>query len=193
MNLLFSNISSNIISKLTSTILSSHSVLNYIMTRKENEIELLQNELLSSDINNKLSIILSLIKNILRVNNVDNIEELIANYKKPLLEIIDVDNDFSVVSVVSTKNTNNKNINNDNKLLPEPIKICVNSTLEIIEKINILLNNIHVKISKYDNSYVKFMYKINVHKELVEIKLLNIIFDKRLKLLIDICNLYDIL
>jgi len=187
MNLFFPNFTKNIIMHLTSTIMSSHTVFNYIMEHKENEFILLKNELVISDINIKLIIITSLIKNILNNNNINNIDELIKNYKKPLVELLDIenDNDLSII--------NYKEIPSDNSInLPEPIKISLNSTLDIIEQINQVLHSIHDKIVNYKKSYIKYVSRINVHNELQQIKTLDIIFDKRLKMLLDLLVIYDI-
>ena len=162
--------------------MSSHTVFNYIMTHKEDEFILLQNELLLSDINNKLIIITSLIKNILDKNNITNIDELIKNYKKPLIELLD---DFNIVSYQEIPTDNSIN-------LQEPIKISLNSTLDIVEQINKVLHSIHDKIVNHKKSYIKYVSRINVHSELQQIKTLDIIFDKRLKLLLDLLLIYNI-
>ena len=191
MNLLFPNISKNIIMHLTSTIMSSHTVFNYIIGHKEDEFLVLQNELLVSDINNKLIIITSLIKNIFNNNNITNIDELIKHYKKPLVELIDIQNDDDL-SIVNYKDLPfAPEINN--LTIAEPIKIAINSTLDIIEKINEVLYSIHNKIVTYKKSYTKYISRINVHNELQQIKTLDIIFDKRLKILLDLLLIYKIL
>jgi hypothetical protein len=189
MNLLFPNISKNIIMHLTSTIMSSHTVFNYIIGHKEDEFLVLQNELLVSDINNKLIIITSLIKNIFNNNNITNIDELIKHYKKPLVELIDIQNDDDL-SIVNYKELP---LEVTNLTIAEPIKIAINSTLDIIEKINEVLYSIHNKIVTYKKSYTKYISRINVHNELQQIKTLDIIFDKRLKILLDLLLIYKIL
>lgn len=191
MNLLFPNISKNIIMHLTSTIMSSHTVFNYIIGHKEDEFLVLQNELLVSDINNKLIIITSLIKNIFNNNNITNIDELIKHYKKPLVELIDIQNDDDL-SIVNYKDLPFAP-EVTNLTIAEPIKIAINSTLDIIEKINEVLYSIHNKIVTYKKSYTKYISRINVHNELQQIKTLDIIFDKRLKILLDLLLIYKVL
>jgi len=201
MNLLFPNISKNIIMHLTSTIMSSHTVFNYIIGHKEDEFLVLQNELLVSDINNKLIIITSLIKNIFNNNNITNIDELIKHYKKPLVELIDIQNDDDPETLRVCQMASDLSIVNYKELTPEltnltiaePIKIAINSTLDIIEKINEVLYSIHNKIVTYKKSYTKYISRINVHNELQQIKTLDIIFDKRLKILLDLLLIYKIL
>ena len=203
MNLLFpSTISKNIIMHLTSTIMSSHTVFNYIIGHKEDEFLVLQNELLVSDINNKLIIITSLIKNIFNNNNITNIDELIKHYKKPLVELIDIqnDDDLSIVNykelpVELCRKPEGLDLTPEltNLTIAEPIKIAINSTLDIIEKINEVLYSIHNKIVTYKKSYTKYISRINVHNELQQIKTLDIIFDKRLKILLDLLLIYKIL
>jgi len=203
MNLLFpSTISKNIIMHLTSIIMSSHTVFNYIIGHKEDEFLVLQNELLVSDINNKLVIITSLIKNIFNNNNITNIDELIKHYKKPLVELIDIQNDDDL-SIVNYKELPPELCRKPegldlppevtNLTIAEPIKIAINSTLDIIEKINEVLYSIHNKIVTYKKSYTKYISRINVHNELQQIKTLDIIFDKRLKILLDLLLIYKIL
>jgi hypothetical protein len=80
-----------------------------------------------------------------------------------------------------------------NLTIAEPIKIAINSTLDIIEKINEVLYSIHNKIVTYKKSYTKYISRINVHNELQQIKTLDIIFDKRLKILLDLLLIYKIL
>ena len=45
-----------------------------------------------------------------------------------------------------------------------------------------------VKIVNHKKSYIKYVSRINVHSELQQIKTLDIIFDKRLKLLLDLLS-----
>ena len=80
-----------------------------------------------------------------------------------------------------------------NLTIAEPIKIAINSTLDIIEKINEVLYSIHNKIVTYKKSYTKYISRINVHNELQQIKTLDIIFDKRLKILLDLLLIYKVL
>ena len=178
--------------------MSSHTVFNYIIGHKEDEFLVLQNELLVSDINNKLVIITSLIKNIFNNNNITNIDELIKHYKKPLVELIDIQNDDDL-SIVNYKELplelcrKPEGLEVTNLTIAEPIKIAINSTLDIIEKINEVLYSIHNKILTYKKSYTKYISRINVHNELQQIKTLDIIFDKRLKILLDLLLIYKIL
>ena len=182
--------------------MSSHTVFNYIIGHKEDEFLVLQNELLVSDINNKLIIITSLIKNIFNNNNITNIDELIKHYKKPLVELIDIQNDDDL-SIVNYKELPPELCRKPegldlppevtNLTIAEPIKIAINSTLDIIEKINEVLYSIHNKIVTYKKSYTKYISRINVHNELQQIKTLDIIFDKRLKILLDLLLIYKIL
>ena len=181
--------------------MSSHTVFNYIIGHKEDEFLVLQNELLVSDINNKLIIITSLIKNIFNNNNITNIDELIKHYKKPLVELIDIQNDDDLETLRVCQMASDLSIVNYKDLAPEvtnltiaePIKIAINSTLDIIEKINEVLYSIHNKIVTYKKSYTKYISRINVHNELQQIKILDIIFDKRLKILLDLLLIYKIL
>ena len=136
-------------------------------------------------------IITSLIKNIFNNNNnnITNIDELIKHYKKPLVELIDIQNDDDL-SIVNYKELAPEVTN---LTIAEPIKIAINSTLDIIEKINEVLYSIHNKIVTYKKSYTKYISRINVHNELQQIKTLDIIFDKRLKILLDLLLIYKIL
>jgi hypothetical protein len=75
--------------------------------------------------------------------------------------------------------------------VPEPIKISLNSTLEIIEKINYVLNKIHNKIKNHSASYVKYVSKLNLSNEINELVSFDKIFDKRLGLLLEVLKIYS--
>jgi hypothetical protein len=75
--------------------------------------------------------------------------------------------------------------------VPEPVKISLSSTLEIIDKINGVLEQIHRKIKLYSCSYTKYITKLNIKNEVDNLINLDKIFEKRLGLLLEIVLIYD--
>jgi hypothetical protein len=75
--------------------------------------------------------------------------------------------------------------------VPEPVKISLNSTLKIIDKINHTLNKIHDKIKIHSSSYLKYVSKLNLSNETDELINLDRIFDKRLGLLLEVLKIYS--
>ena len=73
--------------------------------------------------------------------------------------------------------------------LPEPVKVSIATTLEIIHKINIVFEKIQNKIMTYKNSFLK-IYKLNIAYEMGQISLYNDIFHSRLELMIKTIGIY---
>ena len=68
----------------------------------------------------------------------------------------------------------------------------MNSTLEIIKKINYVLNKIYIKIKNHSISYVKYISKLNfLSDEIDELVSFYKIFDKRLGLLLEVLKNYS--
>lgn len=102
--------------------------------------------------------------------------------KNSNLKIIEQD-EFNIVS-----NIKNNNIIND---LPKPLKLVLQSTLEIITNINETLLTIQNKINNYNNSYFSYFYKLNIHNEVNNLVTYCDIFDRRLSMLFDILKVYN--
>lgn len=176
------------VTSLSSTILSSYNFYNFIVTNASNDYLDYQKEITSTDLANKLLIASSLIKDIIKKHHFDSvdknipIEKIIEAYKEQLkIEILEEEG-FDIISHIQ-----NNSIIAD---VPEPVKISLNSTLEIIDKINIILEQIHTKIKSYSNSYTKYVTKLNIKQEVEKLISLDLVFEKRLRLLFEIVLIY---
>lgn len=110
--------------------------------------------------------------------------------------------DFDKIFDMANMNFMSKTINDDDYQIinidyshivvdiPEPVKISILSTLEIIHKLNIVFDSIHKKIIQYSNSYFNF-YGLNVGNEIKHITFYNEIFNSRLNLLLSVINIYN--
>jgi hypothetical protein len=133
-------------------------------------INLYKLELEKSDIKNKLSIILMIIKVVIyKYNNINND---INN------DIID---DFELIDY--------------NQLLincPDILKKSIESILDIVKKIKNNIDIIYNKIDIYNKSYLKILIKIDINDNIYELKLYNEIFNNRKLLLFELIKLYKI-
>ena len=178
------------VSSLTTSVLSSYNLYNIIITQSitHSDYQNFQNQITSTDLANKLLIASSIIKDIIKKHHYKTdsnvpLEKIIELYKDELkIEFIG-DEDFDIITHIQ-----NKNIISD---VPEPVKISLNSTLEIIEKINNVLNKIHSKIKIYSISYLKYISKLNLLEETEQLINLDKIFDKRFGLLLEILKIYS--
>ncbi len=176
------------ITSLSSTILSSYNFYNFIITNASNDYLDYQKEITSTDLANKLLVASSLIKDIIKKHHFDSvnknipIEKIIETYKEQVKIEILQDEGFDIITHIQ-----NNSIIAD---VPEPVKISLNSTLDAIDKINIILEQIHIKINSYSNSYTKYVTKLNIKQEVEKLISLDLIFEKRLKLLFEIVLIY---
>jgi hypothetical protein len=177
------------VSSLTTTIVSSYNLFNFISTQNISDYQNYQNEITSTDLANKLLVASSLIKDIIKKHHFSSepnknipIEKIIDTYKDELKIQFEPDDDFDIISHIQ----NNQLIGD----VPEPIKISLSTTLEIMDRINVVLEKIHEKMKTYSNSYVKYVSKLNIKNEVDQLINLDKIFDKRLGLLIQIVKIY---
>lgn len=94
-------------------------------------------------------------------------------------------NNFTIIELV-------KNSSID-IIIPEPIKISLLSTLEIINKINNILEKVKNKILQHEKSYLKNIIKINIYNEINEIINLTNLFNLRLDMLFKLLKIYQCL
>ena len=170
------------ISSLSNTITTTQNIINFVMMHKNNDYHNFKLDLDKTDINNKLNIILSIIKSIIKkyyFNDIGNFDELINN--KNTNE--NYHNEFEIINANKIENVH----------LSDPLKIIINSNLDTIKKIQLILYNIHVKILNHDKSYSKYIYKIKIKNEIDDFMLQNKIFEKKIKMLFKICKLYNII
>ncbi len=178
------------VSSLSTSILSSYNLYNVIISHStsQSDYQHYQNQITSTDLANKLLLASSIIKDIIKKhhfepNSNEPIEKIIESYKNELEIDVTTEEGFDMITHIQ----NNNIISN----VPEPIKISLNSTLEIIEKINYVLNKIHNKIKNHSISYIKYVSKLNLSEEINELVNFDKIFDKRLGLLLEVLKIYS--
>lgn len=172
------------ITTISTSIISIQNINKFITEHKDNDYKIFNNNLEKMDLINKLNITNVLIKDIMKSHTndkdkIDNLFNIITNFEVNIKH----EDGFSIIN-------KNENINNVYFDIPEPVKISILSTLEIIYKINLIFETIHKKIINYNNAYFN-MYKLHIANEIQEIIQLDEIFDKRLDLLIKIINIYN--
>ena len=177
------------IGSLSSNILLSYNFYYFITSNRLNDYQNYQQEIISTDLANKLLISSSLIKDIIKkyhfdsnINNI-SIETIIKNYNEQVKIEVVPDEEFNIISHIQ----NNSIITN----IPEPVKIAIGSTLEIIDKINGILEIIHLKIKSHSNSFIKYIKKLDIKNEVEILINYDKIFDKRLNLLFEIIKIYN--
>ncbi len=167
------------ITSLSTSITSTQNILNFIIQHKDNEYNIFQHQLEQTDLHNKLNIISLLIKDILHKHC--NSENIIEKILHPIIEVNNND-DYNIVNLI-----------NDTTLkleIPEPVKFALLSCLEIIIKINIMLENIQNKIIKHQKSFLKNLIKINIGFEINKIILFTELFNSRLYILFEVLKIY---
>ena len=158
------------ITSISTYLVSTQNVCKFIIDHKDNDYIVFQQKLESIDLINKLNIVNSLIKTIVKKYNI-NIDELLES-KQIKENTLD---DYLMIEL--------HNITN------EPINISILSVLEIIIKINNLLEIIKNKIIEHNSSYIRILYTLNIHNEINKIINLNNIFNDRLQLLFEILKI----
>ena len=191
MNVLLPTLSSDIIyyciTSLSTSISSTQNLYNFIInySHTNNDYIVYQNKLINTDIPNKLQVSSLLITDIIKKYHLSDKEDInLVEWveKNCNLNVIE-DDEFSVVS-----NIKNNNIISD---LPKPLKLILQSTLEIITNINETLKMIQNKINQYNISYFSYFYKLNIHDDVNKLVTYCDIFDKRLTMLFDILKVYN--
>jgi hypothetical protein len=191
MNVLLPTLSSDIIyyciTSLSTSISSTQNLYNFIInySHTNNDYIVYQNKLINTDIPNKLQVSSLLITDIIKKYHLSDKEDInLAEWveKNCNLNVIE-DDEFNVVS-----NIKNNNIISD---LPKPLKLILQSTLEIITNINETLKLIQNKINQYNISYFSYFYKLNIHDDVNKLVTYCDIFDKRLTMLFDILKVYN--
>lgn len=191
MNVVISTISTDImlrtLTNISTTIVSTNFIYKWFINHKNNNYNIYINKIISTDLNNKLLIIEALVKDIIKnyyLKEDDNINEIIDNFIKDNKKFNEEEiEDFTII---------NHSVNFKIFIkIPEPLKISLLSNLEIINSINADLNKIQNKINSHYNSYLSYVYSINIENEINNICYNSQIFDKRISLLFNILHIYN--
>ncbi len=174
-NILFYSLTS-----LSNSITSSQNVVKFISEHKNCDSIIFSNELFTLDTENKLKIVKYLMFDIVKHHcqtdkEYDDIKNDILN---PILEI----DDFEVIIM-----------NNHSDIIgriAEPIRYALMSTLEMAQKLNDVIKNVHIKILKHNKLYLKSFIRLCLKSEIVMINKQSQLLDKRLSLLFDLLKIY---
>lgn len=195
------------VSSLSTSIISSYKLYNVIISYSisHNDYDNYQNQIMSTDLPNKLLIASSVIKDIIKKHHSSvstdiskslnmsivpiSIEKIMELYKDELkIEYINIDENTNTEEFSLITHIQNNNITPN---VPEPVKISLGSTIDIIDKINLILNKIHNKMTTYSKSYFKYVSKLNLSDDITQLIEYDKIFDKRLGLLLEILKIYS--
>jgi len=178
------------ITTISTSIISIQNINNFIVNHKDNNYIVFHNFLEKTDLIHNLHLTNVLIKDIIKCHTEDK-DKMKIN---AIFDNIDAYNEEQLESVIDIIDYNvisrNKDINDIHVELPEPVKISIATTLEIIHKINIVFEKIHNKIISYKKSFFK-IYKLNILNEMAQISLYNDIFNSRLELMIKTIGIYQ--
>ena len=140
-----------------------------------------KHKIIESDINNKLSIIESLIYTIINKYCTDN-EEFEYTKKHmlyPDIEMIDYEfDDFVLLKSIQLTVLERMNA---------PTKLAVLSVIQIIEDIKSLIIKINAKITKHEKSFK--IFRLSLTKELLQFNEKLLIFDSRVHLFLELLKL----
>lgn len=187
------------ISSLSTSILSTYNIYNFIVNHSHSDYALYSDQIVRTDLANKLLLASSLVKHIVKKSHFDDheisMDEIVSLYKTDVhrninsdTELVcadstdDVCNDYNIISLIKS-NTMVTNV-------PEPVKVVLYSTLEIIDKINNILDYIQKRIKAHSGSYMKYFAKLNINHHVETLIKYNNIFDQRLRFMIDIITIY---
>lgn len=187
------------ISSLSTSILSTYNIYNFIVDHSHSDYALYSDQIVKTDLANKLLLASSLVKHIVKKSHFDDhevsMDSIVSLYKTDVNRNINTDtelvctdstddvcNDYNIISLIKS-NTMVSNV-------PEPVKVVLYSTLEIIDKINSVLDYIQKRIKAHAGSYMKYFVKLNINHHVDTLIKYNNIFDQRLRFMIDIITIY---
>jgi len=180
-NMLFYSITS-----LSASISSSQNVVKFIAEHKDCDSVIFKNEIVETDLENKLRIIESLIYDIIKkycLNN-DEFERTKKDIQQP--QIIDTNfienNEFALVEIKSHTNVLER--------IDEPLKLALISTSETVQKIHTILMEMRDKINNHNKSYIKTIIAISLQIELKTLNRQIKILDSRLHFLLELLKVY---
>ena len=170
---------------ITTSIITTNSLFNWFINHKNNDYNIYKKKIISTDLPNKLIIISSLIKDIIKKNYIktnEDVDNIIEQFLNDSL-LTQKNEDYIIID---TELKTNISIN-----IPEYFKLSLLSTFEIINTINTELNNLNNKIKKHQESYLCFFYSIKIENEILNIYEYSLIFDIRIYLLFKIINSHN--
>jgi hypothetical protein len=176
------------ISAISTSITSSQNVVRFISENKKTDVMLFKEELEKRDLCNKLLLIESVIKDILRKHSKDNDEyestiQSINNSNN--LEVTNTEQGFMLVQLT------NKNKNNVLDRIDEPVKNAIIAISIVIQEINEIILKVQTKITNNENSYLNKFIAIHLQNELISIQKYSNILEIRINLLFDILKIYN--
>ena len=180
-NMLFYSITS-----LSTSISSSQNVVKFIAEHKDCDSVIFKNEIVETDLENKLRIIESLIYDIIKKHclNNDEFERTKKDIQQP--QITDTNfienNEFALVEMKSPTTVLER--------IDEPIKLALISTSETVQNINTLLMEMRDKINNHNKSYIKNIIAISLQIELKNLNRQIKILDSRLHFLLELLKVY---
>jgi hypothetical protein len=174
------------ITALSTSITSSQNVVRFISEHKDCDSIVFKNELESIDLENKLKIIEALIFDIIKrhCNSNDEFEEIKKNINTPIITCDKQDDskEFEMIELTSRINILER--------IDEPVRYAILSTSEIVQTINEIIIKIHEKIMKHNKTYLNKIVTLCLQSELHEFKKKVNLLDIRLKLLLDLLQIY---
>ena len=184
------------ITSISTSITSTQNIFKFIVDHKDSDYIIWQHQLETTDLYNKLEITSALLKDIIKKHSyikdkdenknitTDEIDNLIDEIINPKFDI-DKDSENAEYSVVEMVRKTSIEIN-----VPEPIRISLLSLLDVINKINNVLEKIYSKIDKHQKIYFKNMFKIDIHNEINKVLFLTNLFNSRLTILFELLKIY---
>jgi hypothetical protein len=172
-----------ILSSISTSVSATTSVIKYLLCYKESELDIFKKELFSTDLCNNLQIVSSIIDDIVKKHNNNNNDK----YEIEKIEIINNDSSLNESCLILH---NDYKVKKKNIYLPEPVKQILFTTYEVIEEIKKYLEIIQFKIQNHETKYLKNWRSININNDINNIIKINLIFEKRMKLLFEVIKIY---
>ena len=202
-----------ILTSISSSVRATSSLVNYFACSTDNNVDKFKKELITLDLYNSLNVVLTVIEDIIKKHDKHNVNHdaldmpytPINNNNSSCLVIASNGNGCGGVSGSDNKGSGASIINNQESciiingdisitkksiILPEPVKKALFSTYEIIEKIKIILQQVYKKIDLQQMKYFSSWRSLDLSNEIDEIKVINSVFEKRVKMLFDIIKIY---
>lgn len=201
-----------ILTSISSSVRATSSLVNYFACSTDNNVDKFKKELITLDLYNSLNVVLTVIEDIIKKH--DKHQSALDMPDMPYTPINNNNNNNSSCLVianngngcgVSSCGSGGSIINNQESciiingdisitkksiILPEPVKKALFSTYEIIEKIKIILQQVYKKIDLQQMKYFSSWRSLDLSNEIDEIKVINSVFEKRVKMLFDIIKIY---